>query len=430
MLCNRVANTTTQQEPTCISVEKNGPIWKWETDIDDEVKRALKVFTCSAYSLADKDINDREKRCPCGRLARRHSFNGTAKRQDAKGQFSAKYVDPLNYTMYGLLDNGSKFIRYYVEQRDVFTPLYKVIEKDVGGKPDLLIGCFGGAKYFTMTDNLEKEFMTGISQAAATKGVWLLTTGLNNGVSQLIGQSVHRNKVLDANNFNPTLIGLTGWRTVTEHTRDVLRCRMPSTKEYTEFISAHFPHGTAPTALNYEEEETLDNNHSHFLLLDNGSVGGSDYDRYITDDERFDFVEKARKEFKCQSITIIIDGGPFSIQVIINDIKAKRPVIIIHHSGRFANVLGTLLEIANEGIIPAETDIKRQIEAFVSEESFKSPEEKGQIIGRIQTMFKPEYRKFLSVFHLERDSSLTGVIFQALEAGKVICTSCIHSIKR
>ena len=70
----------------------------------------------------------------------------------------------------------------------------------------MLISCYGGAKYFKINDKLEKEFMIGIGQAAATKGkcivnfklkkktldlkgVWLLTTGLNSGVSKVIGQS-------------------------------------------------------------------------------------------------------------------------------------------------------------------------------------------------------------------------------------------------
>ncbi|CAF4625613.1 unnamed protein product, partial [Rotaria sp. Silwood1] len=36
--------------------------------------------------------------------------------------------------------------------------------------------------------------MNGIGTLAATKGVWILTTGLNSGVSQLIGRSIYRHK--------------------------------------------------------------------------------------------------------------------------------------------------------------------------------------------------------------------------------------------
>jgi hypothetical protein len=41
-------------------------------------------------------------------------------------------------------------------------------------KPDLLISCYGGAKYFKMNDKLEKEFMDGIGVAATTEGKSML----------------------------------------------------------------------------------------------------------------------------------------------------------------------------------------------------------------------------------------------------------------
>jgi hypothetical protein len=56
--------------------------------------------------------------------------------------------------------------------RNSLDTLCKLIVDDVGetNKPDLLISCFGGAEYFIMNDNLEKEFMNGIGQVATTKG--------------------------------------------------------------------------------------------------------------------------------------------------------------------------------------------------------------------------------------------------------------------
>ena len=49
-------------------------------------------------------------------------------------------------------------------------------------------------------------------------------------------------------------------------------------------------------------------------------------------------------EFGCQAITIIVEGGFNTIEVITNDVRQNRPVVIIHGSGRMSNVLGTLLE--------------------------------------------------------------------------------------
>lgn len=55
------------------------------------------------------------------------------------------------------------------------------------------------------------------------EGVWLLSTGLNSGVSKVIGQSVWRHKLLTEKSLNCTVIGLTSWSCLSEETRDALR---------------------------------------------------------------------------------------------------------------------------------------------------------------------------------------------------------------
>ncbi len=116
-----------------------------------------------------------------------------------------------------------------------------MIAADVNAQPNLIVSCYGGAAYFTMTDDLEREFMDGIGQVAATKGqsnikttkiewiftdyldVWLLTTGLNSGVSKLIGQGVHRNALLNENRWESVVIGMSRWGTIAEHVRKDLK---------------------------------------------------------------------------------------------------------------------------------------------------------------------------------------------------------------
>jgi hypothetical protein len=47
----------------------------------------------------------------------------------------------------------------------------EILVNDTGNKkPILLVSCFGGAKYFKMSHKLEKDFMDGIGQIAATEG--------------------------------------------------------------------------------------------------------------------------------------------------------------------------------------------------------------------------------------------------------------------
>lgn len=45
--------------------------------------------------------------------------------------------------------------------------------------------------------------------------VWILTTGQKVGVSNVIGQSLYRHRLLKRCVIRPTVIGLTGWNLIT-----------------------------------------------------------------------------------------------------------------------------------------------------------------------------------------------------------------------
>lgn len=92
-----------------------------------------------------------------------------------------------------------------------------------------------------------------------------------------------------------------------------------------------------------EDTRTLDKNHTHFLLLDDGRL-----DEYLSDKPRSAFVKKLCTTIKAHAVTIIVEGGANTLEVIHDDLQAKRPVVIVHGSGRLANVLGNLLKKAGE----------------------------------------------------------------------------------
>ncbi|CAF1058024.1 unnamed protein product [Rotaria sordida] len=251
--------------------------------------------------------------------------------------------------------------------------------------------------------------MNGISRAAVTKSVWLLTTGLNQGVSKLIGQSVHRFTLLNKNLSKPTIIGLTSWGTLTEHTQKVLKYQTSEHVDNMDFIQCD--EEDSLESLNWNEYNTLDKYHSHFLLLDDGRMNV-----YLDDRPRSDFVQKMCSKTNCHSITIIIEGGFNTLEVIKNDLKNKRPVVIIHGSGRLANVLGTLLEVSSKKNTLENTDVEQQIALFFPEHERELDEVIMQnIIANIREVLKMEYRNYLNIFKLERDASLTDTIIKAMD---------------
>lgn len=87
----------------------------------------------------------------------------------------------------------------------------------------------------------------------------------------------------------------------------------------------------------------LDNHHTHFLLLDDGY-----FKQHLTDDPRSKFVKTTQDKTDCHAVTIIVEGGVNTLEVIQHDLLACRPIVIVHGSGRLASVLGNLLEIAGK----------------------------------------------------------------------------------
>ncbi|CAF1493524.1 unnamed protein product [Adineta ricciae] len=424
MSTNRVKTINENQAQTMLDMEQQKP--KWVHLVSDAIKNEnWKSKTCHAYSIKDRTTTNQTEPCLCGRLPRAHSFDGTPNKDLLKSKkFNRqKFLVQKELTVYGQISNGAKFIRWNVDTTTRFQTLSKIIKENVGSKPHLLISCFGGAENFVMTDTLEKEFMIGIAQAAVTEHVWLLTTGLNSGVSKLIGQYVHRYRLLNKSSIVPTLIGMTGWGTVSKNTREVL-AKAAYKLCYNMYASLN--ESSDLGILDYDENKTLDRNHSHFILLDDGSIGD-----FIDDAPRADFVDDVRHMLECQSITIIVEGGLNTIQVIQNDLKKGQPVIVIHRSGRIANVIGTLLESLGVEALPTESDVIKLLDQFcykqwlgydenasnINEaEIRKRKKDKSDIVAGIIRLFRSDYRKYLSLFDLERDSSLTDSIFKAVDS--------------
>ncbi|CAF2149365.1 unnamed protein product [Rotaria magnacalcarata] len=336
---------------------KSGNRVQWIELVKEQVKNeGLMGMTCAAYSSKRIDNIVEKTQCVCGRHVREHSYTGTPKTELANAeQWVDEHADLVPVTVFGQLTNGAQFIRCSTEN-NAFQKLISMIVKNVGSEPRLIVSCYGGAEYFTMKDSLEREFMNGIGQVAATKNVWILTTGLNSGVSMLIGQGVHRRKALHDNTWDPVVIGMSSWGSIAECTRVILKEQSPGFTKSSELLEsdqyryASFKalndlpiEPSAKTVWDNEDTKTLDKNHTHFLLLDDGRLG-----QYLSDKPRSTFVKTACAIPGCHAVTIIVEGGANTLEVIQHDIQAKRPVVIVHGSGRLANVLGNLLKKAGK----------------------------------------------------------------------------------
>ena len=145
------------------------------------IQPKFKSRTCSIYNNKSASSAEPDKLCPCGRMIRRHSFIGNclepvAIADQKSWKIPAEYLDGKTYTtqvpvnIYGTLKStGCKFLR--IDSRTQMEDLFPFILEDCEGKkPALIISVYGGAKYFTMTERLEKEFIRGIIDAATMAG--------------------------------------------------------------------------------------------------------------------------------------------------------------------------------------------------------------------------------------------------------------------
>ena len=139
--------------------------------------------TCRIYDAQSQPPKDSNNLCPCGRRIDRHSFVGDSlyfKAMSSAGntqwkppeefQDNKTHSTSVKINVFGTLKpSGCKFIR--LDARTKVQDLFQLISDDCGRRrPGLILSIYGGAKYFTMTEKLEKEFIRGVIDAATMAG--------------------------------------------------------------------------------------------------------------------------------------------------------------------------------------------------------------------------------------------------------------------
>ncbi|XP_067370897.1 transient receptor potential cation channel subfamily M member 2 isoform X3 [Channa argus] len=197
--------------------------------------------------------------------------------------------------------------------------------------PNLLISVTGGAKNFYLKARLKNMFHRGLIKVAQTTGAWIITGGTHTGVMKHVGQAV-RDYALSTSSTQGQIvaIGVATWGIV--HNRDTL-------------VS---PEGWFPAHYSMDIKgqgrlSCLDNNHTHFLLVDDGTQG-----HYGVEIELRSRLEKciSRKPLGAKEsgvtipvVCVILDGGPGTLNTIYNAMLNGTPCVVLEGSGRIADVI-------------------------------------------------------------------------------------------
>uniref|UniRef100_A0A8D0E1C8 Transient receptor potential cation channel subfamily M member 6 n=1 Tax=Salvator merianae TaxID=96440 RepID=A0A8D0E1C8_SALMN len=224
--------------------------------------------------------------------------------------------------------------------------------------PRLVISVYGGIKNFKLPSKLKQLFSKGLVKAAETTGAWILTEGINSGVSKHVGDALkaHASHCLR----KISAIGIPPWGII-ENQRDLIG---------QDVVCLYQTLGNPLSKLS-----TLNSMHSHFILADDGTVGKYGYEMKLRRNlEKYLSLQKIATSLRlftplcfldvsggtCSVLLVtismwfetgmgqgvplvglLVEGGPNEILTVLEYVKDKPavPVVVCEGTGRAADLL-------------------------------------------------------------------------------------------
>ncbi|XP_055975296.1 transient receptor potential cation channel subfamily M member 2 isoform X2 [Sorex fumeus] len=281
--------------------------------------------------------------CACGYTHQQHGEEATRphpfpdKEWDPKKHVKERPTDAFGDIVFtGLGQKVGKFVR--VSQDTPSSVIYHLMTEHWGLEvPNLLISVTGGAKDFNMKPRLKSVFRRGLVKVAQTTGAWIITGGSHTGVMKQVGEAVRDSSLSSrGSEAGVVTIGVATWGTI--HNREDL---------------VH-PTGSFPAEYVMDEEgqghlTCLDSNHSHFILVDDGTHGC--YGVEIPLRARLEkFISEQTKErggvaIKIPIVCVVLEGGPGTLHTIYNAITNGTPCVVVEGSGRVADVIAQVASL-------------------------------------------------------------------------------------
>ncbi|KAM9804936.1 transient receptor potential cation channel subfamily M member 2-like [Neosynchiropus ocellatus] len=199
--------------------------------------------------------------------------------------------------------------------------------------PKLLISVTGGAKNFSLRSSFKTMFHRGLIKVTQITGAWIITGGTHTGVMKHVGQLV---KDCSLGNDQVVTIGVATWGIV-RNRKSLIRTKGCFPAHYTMDVD------------HQDGLSCLDNNHTHFLLVDDGTHGS-----YGAEIELRSRLEKCiSSKHLCNTgnsttvpvVCLILDGGPGTLNTIYNAMQNDTPCVILEGSGRIADVIAHVAHI-------------------------------------------------------------------------------------
>ncbi|KAM9207060.1 transient receptor potential cation channel subfamily M member 6 [Dugong dugon] len=286
-------------------------------------------------------------RCYCGRMIGEHNgvdypWSVSAAKSDENEQWSVeKHTTKSPTDSFGTINfqDGehtyhSKYIRTSYDTR-LDHLLHLMLKEWKMELPKLVISVHGGIQNFKMPSRLKEIFSQGLVKAAETTGAWILTEGINTGVSKHVGDAL---KAYSSQKI--WTVGIPPWGVI-ENQRDLIG---------KDVVCLYQTLGNPLSKLT-----TLNSMHSHFILADDGTVGKYGCEMKLRRNlEKYLSLQKIHSRTKqgVPVVGLVVEGGPNMILSVWETVKDSDPVVVCEGTGRAADLLAfTHKHIVDEGTL-------------------------------------------------------------------------------
>ncbi|KAF7212948.1 transient receptor potential cation channel subfamily M member 7, partial [Nothobranchius furzeri] len=363
-------------------------------------------------------------RCCCGRLVRQHAgFTASlaTKYSDVKlGETSnlssveewsvEKHTEESPTDAYGVINfqGGShsyraKYVRLSFDSRpeSILRLMLKEWHMEL---PKILISVHGGVQNFDLHPRIKQVVGKGLIKAAVTTGAWILTGGVNTGVAKHVGDALKEHCSRSSKKIYT--IGVAPWGVI-ENRNDLIG---------RDIIA---PYQTLLNPLS--KLNVLNSLHSHFLLVDDGTVGKYGAEVKLRRDlEKHINLQRihARIGQGVPVVALILEGGPNVILTVLEYLQESPPVpvVVCEGTGRAADILAFVHKQTEDGGgLPdgVETDIIATIK-----KTFNFSQ--SDAIHLFQTLMEcMKSKELITVFHIssEDHQDIDVAILRALLQG-------------
>ncbi|KAF7698739.1 hypothetical protein HF521_003481 [Silurus meridionalis] len=309
-------------------------------------------------------------RCCCGRLVRQHAgFTASLamKYSDVKlgegrgrvglrvGRGGAeqdewsveKHTEQSPTDAYGIINfqGGShsyraKYVRLSYDSRPeaILRLMLKEWQMEL---PKILISVHGGIQNFDLHPRIKQVVGKGLIKAAVTTGAWILTGGVNTGVAKHVGDALKEHSSRSARKI--CTIGIAPWGVI-ENRNDLIGRDVVA------------PYQTLLNPLS--KLNVLNNLHSHFILVDDGTVGkyGAEVNLRRELEKHINLQRiHARIGQGVPVVALIFEGGPNVILTVLEYLQENPPVpvVVCEGTGRAADVLSFVhKQTEDDGSLP------------------------------------------------------------------------------